>query len=223
MNRSIPTALAALFLFAAVPSRAEDDARNLYVEQLNKPSQHINSGINYWLELNKSGKLSHVSNKKTFHNGDKIRLHVKPNFSGYAYILMLQGSQGNHSVLFPSKKFPNNKITAGKEIALPVGNDGGIAWMKFDENPGKEVLRVICSRKPIDAKKQFAKDEDTVVIASSEGASDDTVPDGSVVQVESRNLSVVQSSKPPLTGSVTVVNHNPQKLLSVDITLNHQD
>lgn len=222
MNRLVPTALATLFLLAAMPCRADDDARNLYVEQLKKPAQPINSGISYWLELNKNGKLTHVSNKKTFHNGDRIRLHVKPNFTGYAYILMMEGSQGNHDVLFPSKKFPKNRITAGKEIALPVGNDGALAWMKFDEHPGKEVLRVICSRKPIDAKKQFAKDEDTVVIASTDGSSDDTVPSGSSVSVESRNLTVEQS-KPHLTGAVTVVNHNPQKLLSVDITLNHQD
>ena len=222
MNRLIPTAVAAAMLFAALPSRADDDARNLYVEQLNKPTQHINSGISYWLELSKGGKLSHVSNKKTFHNGDKIRLHVKPNFSGFAYILMMEGSQGNHYVLFPTKTFPNNKITAGREIALPVGN-GAAAWMKFDKNPGNEVLRVICSRKPINPKNQFAKDEDTVVIASSDGESDDTVPSGSVVAVESRGLTVEQSAKQPLAGHVTVVNHNPQKLLAVNITLKHED
>ena len=207
--------------FATLPTFADDDeARNLYVEQMNKPTQHINSGIAYWLELSRAGKATHVTNKKTFHNGDKIRLHMKPNFTGYAYILMLEASQGDHYVLFPTKKFPSNQITAGKDIALPVGN-GAAAWMKFDKNPGDEVIRVIVSRTKIDPKSQFKKDDDTVVIASS---GDDTVPDGNVVSVDTRDLNVEQTpkSKHQLSGQVTVVSHNPKKLLSVDIKLNHQ-
>jgi hypothetical protein len=213
--------IAAGLTFATLPSLADDDeARNLYVEQMNKPTQHINSGIAYWLELSRAGKVTHVSNKKTFHNGDKLRLHMKPNFNGYAYILMLEASQGDHYVLFPTKKFPNNKITAGRDIALPVGN-GAPAWMKFDKNPGDEVIRVVVSRNKIDPKSQFKKDDDTVVIASS---GDDTVPEGNSVSVDTRDLTVEQApkSKHQLSGQVTVVGHNPQKLLSVDIKLNHQ-
>jgi hypothetical protein len=226
MIRPISIAVAAVALFSAMPCLADDDdkddARNLYVEQLSKPASHINSGISYWLELKKANATaaSKVSNKKVFHSGDKLRFHVKPNFNGYAYVLMMQSSQGDHSVLFPTKKFPSNRIYAGRDIALPVGN-GGPAWMKFDENPGKETLRVICSRTPIDPKTQFKKDDDTVTISSNEG--DDTVPSGTVVSVESRNLTVEQSKKKPLHGSVTVVSHNPKKLLAVDIVLNHQD
>src|SRR5271163_3228925 len=139
MIRLISIAAAAVALISTVPCLAADDdkedARNLYVEQLNKPASHINSGISYWLELKKANATatSRVSNKKVFHNGDKLRLHVKPNFNGFAYVLMMQSSQGDHSVLFPTKKFPSNKIVAGHDIALPVGN-GGPAWMKFDEN-----------------------------------------------------------------------------------------
>jgi hypothetical protein len=213
-------AITAGLLLSALPTLADgDEARNLYVEQMNKPTEHINSGIAYWLELSKGGKTTQVSNKKTFHNGDKIRLHMKPNFSGYAYILMMEASQGDHYVLFPTKQFPNNKIVAGKDIALPVGN-GAAAWMKFDKNPGDEVIRVICSRTKIDPKSQFKKEDDTVVIASS---GDDTIPEGNVVSVESRDLTVEQTkSKHQLSGKVTVVQHNPKKLLSVDIKLNHQ-
>jgi hypothetical protein len=227
MKRLITTALLGSILAATAPCLAADDARGLYVEQLKKPTASINTGVSYWLELKRAGKITHVSNRTKFHSGDRLRVFVKPNFNGYAYILMMQSSEGEHSVLFPTSKFPDNKVRAGREIALPVGTDGGNAWLKFDNTPGNEVVRIIVSRKPINPKSQFSDDQsDTVVIASNDG--EDKVPDGAVVSVDTRNLNVVQEHKKkpaaPLQGHVvTIVRHDPQRLLSIDMVLNHAD
>jgi Domain of unknown function (DUF4384) len=121
-------------------------AKGLFFEQLSHPSDNLNTGIQYWIELHHDGQIIHATNKTAFHTGDKIRFHVRPNIDGYAYIMLKSGSRGEQAVLFPSKgRDENNKITRGKEIVLP--DDG---MLSFDENPGTEKLTLIVSRKPID-------------------------------------------------------------------------
>ncbi len=217
------TLISAFALFGLTgPCFGEDNADALYDKQLKKPGEKINSGITYWLELHRAGNKTQVSNRTEFHSGDGVRFHCKPNFNGYAYILMMEASQGDHYVLFPTKKFPNNKFVAGKEISLPVGNEGNRAWLKFDKVPGDETLRVMLSRTPINPKTQFGAHPATVTIASK--SSEDKVPEGTLVSEEAKNLEVVQDKpRKPLEGHVTVVARDPAKLLSVDVVLNHSD
>jgi hypothetical protein len=227
MKRLVPFAVASLVLASGtVGICAESNARGMYVEQEKNPSAQKNTGVCYWLELNRNGETRHCTNKTAFHSGDKIRIHVKPNIDGYAYILMLQGSKGDKSVLFPAEELGDNKIKAGQWIALPVGADDAKAWMKFDKHPGTEVVRMIVSRKKIDPASQLHGG--SVVIASN--SSDDKVPDGTLVSITvskgskvtsgSRNLSVVSDAKPADEGQTTVVG-DAGKMLAVDITLDH--
>lgn len=236
MKSSLPTALAALLLTTAVtagPSWSKDvSVRGMFVTQQSKPKEKINTGITYWLELEREGKKSRVTNKSAFQNGDKLRFHVKPNIDGFAYILMVQGSKGEKNVLFPSAQLKENKVVSGKEIILPAANESGEeAWLKFDENPGTEVLRVIVSRQAIDPAKELGEKDGVAVIASTK---EDKIPDGTLVcivlppnskppQRASRNVTIeVNKTKKEDQGETTVINSDPSKQLSVDIALEHK-
>lgn len=232
MKSSLPTALAALLLFSGGPSWSKDvSVRGMFVTQQSKPKEKINTGITYWLELEREGKKSRVTNKSAFQNGDKLRFHVKPNIDGFAYILMVQGSKGEKNVLFPSAQLKENKVAAGKEIILPAANESGDeAWLKFDENPGTEVLRVIVSRQAIDPQKELGEKEGVAVIASTK---EDKIPDGTLVcivlppnskpQRAARNVTIeVNKTKKEEQGETTVINNDPSKQLSVDIALEHK-
>ena len=219
MKYVIQLAVAGTLLCFGFPCFGDDNADALYDKQLNKPGEKINTGVTYWLELHRDGNKTQVSNRTEFHSGDGLRFHCKPNFNGYAYILMMEASQGDHYVLFPTKKFPNNRFAAGKEISLPVGNEGSRAWLKFDKIPGTETLRLILSRQPIDTKGQFlVKDGVTIAVKKSE----DKVPEGTLVSEEAKVDDGGNMHK-PLEGHVTVVGRDPAKLLSVDVVLNHAD
>jgi hypothetical protein len=214
---------------------APGTARNLYVEQLKKPDSKMNTGIVYWLELNRDGKKTHVTNKTAFQEGDQLRIHVKPNIDCYSYVLEIAGSsKGDKQVLFPSEDLPDNKLKAGKEVILPVAKGGDEAWLKFDDHPGTEVVRIVVSRKKLDPAKELPGGESsTVTIASSrdiDGA--DSIPDGSIATIVtsddstkgSKNLTVVtKSKKSDDEGKTTVVSKSGEKSLRVDIAMDHRE
>jgi hypothetical protein len=154
---------------------AEEGAKGLFFEQLQNPGSKLNTGIQYWIELHHNGQTIHATNKTTFHTGDRIRFHLRPNIDGYAYIMLKSGSRGEQAVLFPEKdRNEDNKITAGKEIILP--NDG---MLGFDDSPGTEKLTLVVSRKPIDTDSYLNKDkkEDAApLVAMVSSGSKDLVP-----------------------------------------------
>jgi hypothetical protein len=226
MKRLIPFTAACAFLVSVGVGYCAD-IRGMFVEQEHNQSVHKNTGVCYWLELKRDGEKKRCTNKTEFKSGDKIRIHVKPNVDGYAYILMLQGSKGDKDVLFPSEDLSDNKIHAGDWISLPKAKEGDEAWLKFDNHPGTEVLRMIVSRNKIDAEEQLHGG--SVVLASKDGA--DKVPDGTLVSIVvskgakvssgTRNLVVESDAKPEKESETTVVGTG-DKLLAVDITLNHK-
>jgi hypothetical protein len=186
MKLNLAILSAALYLVAqSLPALADDaNARGIFFEQLKKPQERINTGVSYWVELEREGKTSRVSNKTAFVENDKVRFHFTPNFDGYAYILMIEGSKGEKTVLFPSAEAPVNKVAAGTEIVLPYAK-GKEAWLKFDDNPGTEVVRIIVSRDQIDPKEQLssAKPTKADVVMSAGGAQTDKVPSGTYVSM----------------------------------------
>lgn len=94
-----------------------------------------------------------------------MRIHVKPNADSYAYIVMMQGSKGDKAVLYPTADKEDNKIKANKEVVLPSADK----YMKFDNTPGLETLRVIVSRGKIDPEKQLQdKPKESVKITHDE-------------------------------------------------------
>jgi Domain of unknown function (DUF4384) len=229
MKRFIPAtfALASMMLSSGGAAFADGNARGMYVEQEHNQSVAKNTGLCYYLELKRGDNpVKRCTNKTAFRSGDKIRIQLKSNVEGYAYIVQLQGSNGEKSVLFPSEDLGSNKIKPGSWMAIPKGSDGNDAWMKFDKHPGTEVIRMLVSRKKIDVDSDAGSS--SVVIASNGG--EDKVPDGTLVAIvvpkgssvssSSRNLTVEQDAAPEKQGETTVVG-KADKVLAVDMALNH--
>jgi len=79
-----------------------------------------------------------------FRSGDRIRLRVQVNDTGYLYIVT-QGSSGNWRVLFPSAEFDdgNNRVSRGRSYDIPSRTR-----FVFDEQPGTEKLFLVLTRRP---------------------------------------------------------------------------
>src|SRR5687768_2253133 len=98
------------------------DAKGLFLTQLTLPKERINTGLKYWLELRRNGRVSRVDNLQVFRSGDRLRLHVIPNIDGYAYIALVKGSTGKQTVLYPAAgSGTNNRVLRGRHYILPVG------------------------------------------------------------------------------------------------------
>jgi hypothetical protein len=93
-----------------------------------------------------SGSFAEVDQDSTFRSGDRIRLNVDTNTTGYLYVV-LQGSSGNWRLLFPSAEVEggNNRIEKGTSQQIPAGDKGQFV---FDEQSGTEKLFLVLSRKP---------------------------------------------------------------------------
>lgn len=175
--KSITTGLiaASLALAASLPGFAEDGAKGLFFRQLDQPTNKINTGLQYWIELHRGKTVERVNNKTAFRSGDEIQFHVKPNVDGYAYIVLRSGSRGEQEVLFPDKKAQEeNRVEAGREYVLP--SDGRL---QFDKNPGVEKLTLILSRTQIDSTAYLgdsSKPIETQLVASADSGSKDLIP-----------------------------------------------
>jgi len=152
-----------------------EGAKGLFFQQLEKPTESLNTGLRYWIEMKRNGVTQRVSNKTQFKSGDTIRFHVRSNIDGYAYILLSNGSRGERAVLFPDDKAgEKNRVGAGRDYVLP--QDGSLT---FDENPGVEKLTLLLSRTPIDAQAYLAKpagEKELTLIASASDGAKDLVP-----------------------------------------------
>ena len=93
------------------------------------------TGLMYYLELlEPSGQLVRVNSTRTFHSGDKVRLHVSSNVDGSLVILQRQ-DQGAFERLFPAASMPTLAafVKKGVDTVLPTAS----GWFKFDERPGE--------------------------------------------------------------------------------------
>jgi len=146
--RSISVAVGISVLFCANSLAAgKSSAKDLFHEQLAKPSEKLNTGLTFWIELNRHGAIKRVNSTMAFKSGDKIRIHAIPNIDGYAYMIMAKGSTGKEAVLFPGPgEKQNNRVVHGKSYLIPSSGN-----LVFDNHPGKETLRLALSRLPVDA------------------------------------------------------------------------
>lgn len=225
-------ALAALSITGSVAEpMSADGAKNLFYKQIEQPSSNLNTGMQYWIELHRGGKVLNVSNKYSFRSGDKIRIHMKSNIDGFAYVMLLEGSRGEQSILFPDAQFhDNNKVQANRDIPIPA--DG---YLAFDQNPGTEKVVLLLSRTQLDPKKYMAdKVKTRVQIAAVPNGSKDLIP-GSVVLAYADSTPLENSSPDEKkkqsdstlvasndTGVTTLVQKNPEEILAVDVDLMHQ-
>lgn len=170
---------------AAQPSegevKKENGAKDLFYKQMSRQSEQLNTGVQYWIELRRNNECSKVNNKFEFKSGDRIKFHVKANISGFAYVVLKEGSKGEHAVLFPDSKMPDdNRIKAGIDYAIP-----GDGYLMFDSEPGSEKLILVVSRTPIrveDYVQNTAKPR--ILVASRQPGAKDLVPGSAVVSFD---------------------------------------
>jgi len=103
-------------------------------------------GLRYTLQKKTSEGPVDVSADTEFHSGDRIRLNVEVNDSGYLYIIS-KGTSGAWTPLFPSPELENgdNRVQKGQIYSVPPGH-----VFTFSGKPGVERLFVIFSRQPVD-------------------------------------------------------------------------
>lgn len=177
MRTSIISILLASLLLGAcgapVAGADMEGAKSLFLQQIGRPEESLNLGVQYWIELHRGSQVMQVNNKTAFKSGDRIRFHVKPNINGYAYILLQSGSRGEKSVLFPDPaRGESNRVTAGNDYLLPA-----VDFLEFDQNPGLEKLTLLVSRTPVDATSYLTTPEsDRILVASAATGSKDLVP-----------------------------------------------
>lgn len=90
-----------------------------------------------------SGAAQEVSANRTFFDGERFRLAVNSNQSGYLYVLCLT-SQGDARLLYPNQGSGNNRVGANTRRTLPERG-----WFRFDQEPGTEHVFVMISRRPV--------------------------------------------------------------------------
>jgi len=101
-------------------------------------------GVTYWIDLlDANGNLTRVPSTRVFSSGDRIKLNIESNQNGYLYVLNI-GSSGNSHVIFPNAGVNSNQITAGLPYTIPFKT-----YMRFDNNPGEELLLIMLSPTPL--------------------------------------------------------------------------
>jgi hypothetical protein len=102
-------------------------------------------GIRYAvLKRDAQGEYVEVDSSATFHSGDRIRLQINGNASGYLYVVH-QGSSGMWRPLFPSAEVAggSNHIRKGEPRIVPPGGQ-----FYFDQQTGTEKLFLVLARQP---------------------------------------------------------------------------
>jgi hypothetical protein len=173
-----------------------------------------------------------VDAETVFRSGDKIRVTVRANDSGYLYIVH-QGSSKTWALLFPNEQTEHgsNKVEANRDYVLPAGGR-----FVFDENPGKERVFVVLTRQPEpDIEKliyslssgspQAAPAEHRTLLAQAK------LEDSMVARLRSTVLArdlvfeKVEAStgpKPEKAVYVATEDRSPQARVVVDLNLNHR-
>ena len=191
-------------------------------------STSVPLGLRYAvLKRDASGQYSEVDPDTNFRSGDRIRLHVDANTSGYLYVVM-QGSSGTWKLLFPSAEVAggSNLVRKGESRQIPPGGRGQFV---FDEQAGNEKLFIVLTRQPEpDLDKLIysmggtpggtpgAKDRSLVAQAS---VSDSVV---SKLRTQSRDLVFEKVDSTENAAYVVNPSNAPDARLVVDIALKHK-
>lgn len=129
--------------------------------------------INFWIELDRNGKVFRCNNKMEFKTGDKIRFHLIPQSDGYAYLVMKAGTTGKSDVLFPNTQYgTQNYLFRGKDYPIPA-----VGWMEFDQNPGTEQLGLVFASEKVDVTPESLKNRTmTAFVSADDTGSKDLCP-----------------------------------------------
>lgn len=101
-------------------------------------------------EGNGNYKFREPSEDFEFHEGDRFRIRLQANASGYLYVVARDG-QGSFRMLFPDSggADASSRIQRFETRTIPEKD-----WFAFDANAGQERLYVFLSPKPL---KEFEK------------------------------------------------------------------
>jgi hypothetical protein len=206
-------------LSAAMPAAAQVTARDLYLSGIRQDSNHETLpplGLRYSIVRQKAGsQANEVDGGDLFHSGDRFRLHIEANDSGYVYLIE-RGSSNKWTLLFPSATITggDNLVQKGRTYELPPGY-----WFELDSRPGVEKLFLVLSRKPeIDLDRHIRTLADRGGPVGAAEVSEEIVT-GLREKVQARDL-VFQK----VEHVVYVVSRNagPDARLVLDITLRHE-
>lgn len=134
------------FLVAAplvCAQKPKASARDLYLETGTAGAQ-APLGLRVSILKREAAGHRQVDPDTVFRSGDGIRVAVESNQAGYLYIV-LQGSSGNWSLLFPSAQIAggSNVMQSGARYTIPSSGD-----FRFDTHPGQERIFVLLTRQP---------------------------------------------------------------------------
>jgi hypothetical protein len=178
------------------------------------------------LKRDEGGQYNEVDPDTSFRSGDRIRLKVDANTSGYLYVVM-RGSSGTWKLMFPSAEVAggSNLVHKGESRQIPSGERGQFV---FDEQAGNEKLFIVLTRQPEpDLDKLIYSMGGTVTkdgsrsLVSQASLGDDIVSKLRA-QVASRDL--VFEKVDSTENAAYVVNRSsaPDARLVVDIALKHK-
>ncbi len=146
-----------VFLFYSLPSAGPTGAKALFdsgegtkvsiatgktqqrpVEEVSQPKPERYAGLKYELLLQKEdGSFQKVSRARVFNTGERIRIQVRTNHSGYLTIRNI-GTSGNTNVLY------SEYVEAKQLVEIP--KTGAI---RFVGAPGTEIVEILLSSDPI--------------------------------------------------------------------------
>jgi hypothetical protein len=185
-------------------------------------SASVPLGLRYAvLKRDANGQYNEVDPDTSFRSGDRIRLHVDANTSGYLYVVM-QGSSGTWKLLFPSAEVAggSNLVRKGESRQIPSGDRGQFV---FDEQAGNEKLFIVLTRQP-------EPDLDKLIYSMggkpesliSQATVRDDVVSKLRAQVASRDLVFEKSDSSENAAYVVNPSTAPDARLVVDVALKHK-
>lgn len=213
-----------------VESRA---AVSEFFKQLHQPSGQLNIGLGYWIELMRDNKKYRCNNKIEFKSGDQIRFHVVPDTDGYAYIVFKKTLSSGH-VLFPESDVDQkeNWLQHGHEYTIPIE-----AALQFDQSSGLDKVELFFSHTKVDpiATMKAMRPATTCFVAAQPHGAKDLIPakmelgweEPSPVIIAEGYNSAVNTEPKTISGEVkdrsfvTIISHEPSRVLAIEIALRH--
>ncbi len=193
----------------------------------NRIATQGNPQINFWIELNRKGKVYRCNNKMAFKSGDAIRFHLIPGSDGYAYLVMKAGTTGKSDVLFPNASYgTHNFLSKGQDYAIP--SEG---WMQFDDHPGTEQLGLVFGHDKLDVTPESLKNRTlTCFVSPEETGAKDLCPtrmklswdDPSPVLIPDDFSGISQVHKPTDSSLVRLMSTGSGGMVSANIELLHE-
>jgi len=172
------------------------------------------------LKRDAGGQFQEIDPDTSFRSGDRIRLKVDANTSGYLYVVM-QGSSGTWKLLFPSAEVAggSNLVRKGESRQIPPGNSGQFV---FDEQAGNEKLFIVLTRQPeADLDKLIYAMGGTKTLVAQASLQDDVVTKLRG-QVASRDLVFEKVDSSENAAYVVNPSSAPDARLVVDLALKHK-